>query len=380
MSPSSKFRSHMLREIFEQPNAVLQTVLAMYSSDAGSNGFDGMSFDGMSKVATALQGLKRIVIAASGTSRHAGIAGKQMLESMATIPVEVDYASEFQHSPALTGPETLVMVITQSGETADTLGSLRKAKANGATVVAVANVSDSSIMREADARIETRAGAELAIPSTKAFTAQLAALFLFSLWVAEQTGTISRGQARSQVAELLKIPRQIEAVLASEQRISEISGKYARVDDFIFTGRGIHYPIAMDGALKLKEVAYVHAEGYPLGEVKHGPLALLDESVVTVILAACDSSNPDSVVRYEKSLSGAKEIKERGGRIIMVANDGDTNVTKIADDVLYVPHAPELLLPILEIVPLQLLAHAIATLRGNDMDHPRSLVKSVRTD
>ena len=375
MSPSSKFRSHMLREIFEQPNAVLQTVLAMYSGDAGSNGFDGMS-----KVATALQGLKRIVIAASGTSRHAGIAGKQMLESMATIPVEVDYASEFQHSPALTGPETLVMVITQSGETADTLGSLRKAKANGATVVAVANVSDSSIMREADARIETRAGAELAIPSTKAFTAQLAALFLFSLWVAEQTGTISRGQARSQVAELLKIPRQIEEVLASEQRISEISGKYARVDDFIFAGRGIHYPIAMDGALKLKEVAYVHAEGYPLGEVKHGPLALLDESVVTVILAACDSSNPDSVVRYEKSLSGAREIKERGGRIIMVANDGDTNVTKIADDVLYVPHAPELLLPILEIVPLQLLAHAIATLRGNDMDHPRSLVKSVRTD
>lgn len=365
----------MLREIFEQPNAVLQTVLAMHSADAGSNGFDGMS-----KVASALRGLKRIVIAASGTSRHAGIAGKQMLESMTTIPVEVDYASEFQHSPALTGPETLVMVITQSGETADTLGSLRKAKASGATVVAVANVSDSSIMREADARIETRAGAELAIPSTKAFTAQLAALFLFSLWVAEQTGTISRGYARSQVAELLKIPRQIEAVLASEQRISEISGKYARVDDFIFAGRGIHYPIAMDGALKLKEVAYVHAEGYPLGEVKHGPLALLDESVVTVILAACDSNNPDSVVRYEKSLSGAKEIKERGGRIIMVANDGDANVTEIADDVLYVPRAPELLLPIPEIVPLQLLAHAIATLRGNDVDHPRSLVKSVRTD
>jgi glucosamine--fructose-6-phosphate aminotransferase (isomerizing) len=375
MSPSSKFRSHMLREIFEQPNAVLQTVLAMYSGEAGSNGFDGMS-----QVAAALQGLKRIVIAASGTSRHAGIAGKQMLESMATIPVEVDYASEFQHSPALTGPETLVMVITQSGETADTLGSLRKAKANGATVIAVANVSDSSIMREADARIETRAGAELAIPSTKAFTAQLAALFLFSLWIAEQTGTISRDQARSQVAELLKIPRQIESVLASEQRISEISGKYARVDDFIFAGRGIHYPIAMDGALKLKEVAYVHAEGYPLGEVKHGPLALLDESVVTVILAACDNNDPDSVVRYEKSLSGAKEIKERGGRIIIVANDGDTNVTKIADDVLYVPNAPELLLPILEIVPLQLLAHAIATLRGNDVDHPRSLVKSVRTD
>jgi glutamine---fructose-6-phosphate transaminase (isomerizing) len=370
-----KFRSHMLREIFEQPNAVLKTVLAMHSADAGSNAFDGMH-----KIAAALQGLKRIVIAASGTSRHAGIAGKQMLESMTTIPVEVDYASEFQHSPALTGPETLVMVITQSGETADTLGSLRKAKASGATVVAVANVSDSSIMREADARIETRAGTELAIPSTKAFTAQLAALFLFSLWVAEQTATISRGQARSQVAELLKIPRQIEEVLASEQRISEISGKYARVDDFIFAGRGIHYPIAMDGALKLKEVAYVHAEGYPLGEVKHGPLALLDESVVTVILAACDGKNPDSVVRYEKSLSGAKEIKERGGRIIMVANDGDTNVTQIADDVLYVPRAPELLLPILEIVPLQLLAHAIATLRGNDVDHPRSLVKSVRTD
>ncbi|HZD95210.1 MAG TPA: SIS domain-containing protein, partial [Candidatus Sulfotelmatobacter sp.] len=240
MSQNKTFRSHMFREILEQPNAVLHTVLAMHSANAGSNGFDGMD-----KVVTALQSLKRIVIAASGTSRHAGIAGKQMLESMTTIPVEVEYASEFQHSPALTGPETLVMVITQSGETADTLGSLRKAKAGGATVVAVANVSDSSIMREADARIETRAGKELAIPSTKAFTAQLAALFLFSLWVGEQIGTISRGRAHSSVAELLKIPEKLHQVLESEPRVSEISRTYASVDDFIFAGRGIHYPIAL---------------------------------------------------------------------------------------------------------------------------------------
>jgi glutamine---fructose-6-phosphate transaminase (isomerizing) len=375
MSQNLKFRSHMLREIFEQPDAVLHTVLAMHSADAGYSGFDGMG-----RVAAALHGVKRIVIAASGTSRHAGIAGKEMLESMTTIPVEVEYASEFQHSPAVTGPETLVMVITQSGETADTLGSLRKAKASGATVMAVANVSDSSIMREADARIETRAGKELAIPSTKAFTAQLAALFLFSLWIGEQIGTISRGQARSGITELLKIPGKLSRVLESEARVSEISRKYAGVDDFIFAGRGVHYPIALDGALKLKEVAYVHAEGYPLGEVKHGPLALLDEMVVAVILATCDRSNSESVVRYEKTLSGAKEIKDRGGCLIMVANEGDTQVSGIADDVLYVPDASELLLPILEIVPLQLLAHDIALLRGNDVDHPRSLVKAVLTD
>src|SRR5262249_40371112 len=195
----------------------------------------------------------------------------------------------------------------------------------------------------------------------------------------ERSGGISHGRAQAKMAEVLTIPKKLETVLDADPAVFAISQKYLYADDFLFAGRGIHYPIAMDGALKLKEVAYVHAEGYPLGEVKHGPLALLDESVVTVILAACDNNDPDSVVRYEKSLSGAKEIKERGGRIIMVANDGDTNVTKIADDVLYVPNAPELLLPILEIVPLQLLAHAIATLRGNDVDHPRSLVKSVRT-
>ena len=208
----------------------------------------------------------------------------------------------------------------------------------------------------------------------------MAALFLFSLWIGEQIGTISRGQARSSVAELLKIPEKLSRVLESKPQVSEISEKYAGVDDFIFAGRGIHYPIALDGALKLKEVAYVHAEGYPLGEVKHGPLALLDEMVVSVILATCDRNNSESVMRYEKTLSGAKEIKDRGGRLIMVANHGDIQVAGIADDVLYIPDASELLLPILEIVPLQLLAHDIALLRGNDVDHPRSLVKAVLTD
>jgi len=372
MSRSRQFTSYMLKEIFEQPNAVLQTALAFQSAGPAGN-----SFEGSRKIASILPGIRRILIAASGTSRHAGMVGSFMLESLTGLPVELDYASEFQHSSARVGPETLVVVITQSGETADTLGSLRKARAAGATVVAISNVANSSIMREADARVETKAGPEVAIPSTKAFTAQMTALYMFSLWLAERSGGISHGRAQAKVAEVLTIPKKLETVLDADPAVFAISQKYLYADDFLFAGRGIHYPIAMDGALKLKEVAYVHAEGFPQGEIKHGPLAMIDESVVTVILLTCDPLDPESAIRYEKSVATAKEIKERGSRIIAVANENDSQAGEIADDMLSVPAAPELLLPILEIVPLQLLAHHIASLRGNDVDRPRSLVKSV---
>ena len=365
----------MMKEIFEQPNAVLQTALAFQSA-----GPTGNSFEGSRKIASILPGVNRIVIAASGTSRHAGMIGKFMLESLTGITVQLDFASEFQHSPMRIGPETLVIVITQSGETADTLGSLRKARADGATVVAVSNVANSSIMREADARVETKAGPEIAIPSTKAFTAQITALYMFSLWMAERAGAMSSSRAQAHVAEMLSIPERLETVLEAEPLVLEISQKYLQAGDFLVAGRGIHYPIALDGALKLKEVAYVHAEGFPLGEIKHGPLAMIDDSVVTALLLTCDRSDPESVIRYEKSLTMAREIKDRGSRIIAAANLGDAQAAEIADDLVQIPRAPELLLPILEIVPLQLLAHHIASLRGNDVDRPRSLVKSVVSD
>jgi glucosamine--fructose-6-phosphate aminotransferase (isomerizing) len=372
MSRSRQFTSYMLKEIFEQPDAVLQTALGFQSAGLGD-----MSFAGSRKIASILPAIKRILIAASGTSRHAGMVGSFMLESLTGLPVELDYASEFQHSPARIGAETLVVVVTQSGETADTLASLRKAKAAGATVVAISNVANSSIMREADAQVETKAGPEVAIPSTKAFTAQMTALYIFSLWLAEREGSISRDRAQAKVAEVLTIPQKLDTVLEAEPTILEISRRYLQANDFLFAGRGIHYPIAMDGALKLKEVAYVHAEGFPLGEIKHGPLAMVDESVVTVILLTCDPTDPESVIRYEKSLASTREIKERGGRIIAIASQDDGQAAAIADDTLFVPAAPELLLPIIEIVPLQLLAHHLATLRGNNVDQPRSLVKSV---
>ncbi|HEY7401894.1 MAG TPA: SIS domain-containing protein [Candidatus Angelobacter sp.] len=366
------FTSYMLKEIFEQPDAVRRTVLAFQS-----NGSNSITFAGANRIAPILTGVSRILITASGTSRHAGMVGSFMLESMTGLPVELDFASEFQHSPARIGAETLVVVISQSGQTGDTLASLRKAKAAGASVVAVSNVANSSIMREADAQVETKAGPEVAIPSTKAFTAQMAALYLFSLWLAERKGRLSQSQAQAKVAETLTIPEKLNLALDAGQAVFEISQKYLRADSFLFAGRGIHYPIALDGALKLKEVAYVHAEGFPLGEIKHGPLAMIDESVVTVVLLTCDSKDAESVIRYEKSLATTKEIKERGSRIIALASEGDSQAAAIADDILLLPRAPEMLLPIIEIVPLQLLAHHLASLRGNNVDRPRSLVKSV---
>jgi len=361
----------MLAEIHEQPDSVLKTTLGVNVALKTNR------FDPRKAVKAVLPRTRRIVIAASGTSRHAGLAGKFMLESLTRLPVEVDYASEYQHSPAHIGADTLVVVITQSGETADTLAALRRAKAAGATVIAISNVGDSTSMREADARIETQAGPEIAIPSTKTFTAQLAAFYLFSLWVARRTGVISRDRADSKVSDLLLLPGKLEAALALDTQCSEIAQRYFAFDDFIFAGCGIHYPIAMDGALKLKEVAYVHAEGYPLGEVRHGPLALVDDDEAVVLLATCDRCDPESVSRYGKILSEAREIKRRGGKIIAVVNGEDAVIASLADDLLRIPQASDLLLPILEIVPLQLLAYHIAVLRGNDVDRPRHLVKSV---
>ena len=370
MGQTKNFPHYMLKEIYEQPLAVSET--AQERDVAGRGLVDRMPWS-----LDELKALCRISIAASGTSRHAGIAGKFMLEALARIPTEVDFASEFQHWPVVLDSESLILVITQSGETADTLGAMRKAKKSGAKVLAISNVAECSIMREADFGIQTKAGPELSVPSTKAFTAQLAALFLLALRLAEARGNVSADYARKCIAELMLIPEKLKSTLELDQRCLELARKYCAYDDFFFAGRGVHYAIAMDGALKLKEVSYIHAEGYPSGEILHGPLALIDERVVMVVIATCDPGDAESMVRYEKTISNIKEFKGRSGKVIALACQGDRSVEGLVDDVIYIPAAPDMLSSILEIVPLQLLAYHIAVLRGLDVDRPRSLAKAV---
>lgn len=372
MSQPKHFQHYMLKEIYDQPRAVSETARETGSPDLASTFLERIPWS-----LDECKALNRICIAASGTSRHAGIAGKFMLEALARIPTEVDFASEFQHWPVVLGPEVLILVITQSGETADTLGAMRKAKKSGAKVLAISNVAECSIMREAEVGIHTKAGPELSVPSTKAFTAQLTALFLLALRLGEARGHVTADYARCSIAELSLIPEKLKTVLQMDQQCLDLGRKYYGYDDFFFAGRGIHYAIAMDGALKLKEVSYIHAEGYPSGEILHGPLALIDERVVVVAIATCDPGDSESMVRYEKTISNIKEFKGRSGKVIALACQGDRSVEGLVDDVLYIPAAPDMLSSILEIVPLQLLAYHIAVLRGLDVDRPRSLAKAV---
>jgi len=370
----TRFKHHMLKEIFEQPAAVRDTAKAA-GDDASGGKFYQLSWKN-----AGLEKLSRIVIAASGTSRHAGIAGKFMIESLAGVPVDVDYASEFQLSPVVVSPATPTIVITQSGETADTLAALRKAKNSGSKVITISNVAGSSMMKEADFQIHTKAGPELAVPSTKAFTAQLTALFLFALFLAERRGRIGSDAARESRAELDALPQKLQATLSLDTQCETLARRYARCTDFIFAARGVHCAVAMDGALKLKEVSYLHAEAFPSGEILHGPLATIDENMTVFALAAVDPADSDSQARYEKTLSNLKELKGRSSKVIALAVEGDSRVAKIVEDIIYVPKAPDLLLPILEIVPLQLFAYHIAVLLGRNVDNPRSLAKAVVTD
>jgi glucosamine--fructose-6-phosphate aminotransferase (isomerizing) len=303
-----------------------------------------------------------------------------MIERLARIPVEVDYASEWRYRDPIIAPDTLTMLITQSGETADTIAAQREAKAKGSKTLAICNVVGSMITREAAGTIITHAGPEIGVASTKAFTAQLTALYLFSLFLAQQRGTMTADQAKDAIQELTRIPGKLEHLLTREEECEDLAKEYSRSQDFLFLGRGIHYPIALEGALKLKEVSYIHAEGYPAGEMKHGPNALIDENLPVVIIATRDTKDALSMTRYEKTCSNLKEVKARSGMIIAIATEGDEDIKEAADHVLYVPPAPEELLPILEIVPLQLLAYHIAVRRGCDVDQPRNLAKSVTVE
>ena len=369
------FKHFMLKEIYEQPRTVRDTALGRVSQESGHIFLEPMEIS-----EAEFKSAKKINIIACGTSWHAGQAGKFMIESLARVPVEVDYASEWRYRNPIVDPDTISLVISQSGETADTIAAQREAKAKNSKTLAICNVVGSMITREAAGTIYTHAGPEIGVASTKAFTGQLTALYIFAMYLAQVRGVMKAEQARSAMLELTSIPAKLEHLLTHDDACDELAKRYQKVHDFLFLGRGIHYPIALEGALKLKEISYIHAEGYPAGEMKHGPNALIDENLPVVVIATRDSNNPDSVLRYEKTISNLKEVKARSGVVIALATEGDEEIKESADHVLYIPPAPEELSPILEIVPLQLLAYHIAVRRGCDVDQPRNLAKSVTVE
>lgn len=375
MAEKGGFKHFMLKEIYEQPRAVRDTTLGRVSLDSGK-----VFLDEMSITAEDFRNFESVYIAACGTSWHAGLAAKFMLERLAKIPVEVDYASEYRYRDPLVCAKDLTVLISQSGETADTIAAQRESKAKGSKTLAICNVVGSMIAREAAGTVYTHAGPEIGVASTKAFTAQLTALFLLALHMAEVRGKISFDEARQYIEELTHLPGKLEGVLKLDAETEELAKKYHRANDFLFLGRGIHYPIALEGALKLKEISYIHAEGYPAGEMKHGPNALIDENLPVVIIATQDRQDPNSVLKYEKTISNLQEVKARSGTVIAVATEGDPHIAEHADHVIFLPEVRELLSPILEIVPLQLLAYHIAVRRGCDVDQPRNLAKSVTVE
>ncbi|HEU5400834.1 MAG TPA: isomerizing glutamine--fructose-6-phosphate transaminase [Terriglobales bacterium] len=367
-----EFAHHMSREIFENPAAVRQTIAGRVSPR------DEVVLDDLHLTSTELRELRDIVILASGTSRHAGLIAKVMIQKLASLPVAVDYASEFEYSDTPAGNEgELAVFITQSGETADTLAALRRAAASGARTLAIVNVEGSSLARAAESVLYTCAGTEIAVASTKTFTAQMAACLLLAIYLGRVRGTIDAERERALVKSLRAIPEKLETVLSTEPMCQSLAEKYAIAADFLFLGRSIHFPVAADGALKLKETSYIHAEAYPTGEIKHGPYALIDGTMPVVFIATRDAGDPGSARRYEMTVQNMRDVKERGARVIAIVSDAAEEVHALTKDVITVPGAPELLLPLVEIVPLQLFAYHVARLRGVDVDRPRNLVKAV---
>jgi len=369
------YKHFMLKEIFEQPRAVRDTVVGRVSQQTGQ-----VFLDQMDITPEEFRSFRQAKIVACGTSWHAALAGKFMLESLAHLPVEVDYGSEFRYRDPIVGEDTLTIVISQSGETADTIAAQREAKQKGSRTLAICNVPGSMVTREASGTIITHAGPEIGVASTKAFTSQLAALYLLALYLGQVRGRLNAAQCRAHIQELLKIPHKLERVLSRDASYEELARRLFRASDFLFLGRGVHFPIALEGALKLKEISYIHAEGYPAGEMKHGPNALIDENLPVVVLAACDRSSPTGRLLYDKTLSNIQEVKAREGVVVAVTVEGDEQVRSLVDHVIEIPLAEELLLPILEVVPLQLLAYHIAVRRGCDVDQPRNLAKSVTVE
>jgi len=370
------YKHFMLKEIWEQPRAITDTTLGRVSLDSGS------VFLGEMKISDhELASASSLSIAACGTSWHAALTGKYMIERLARLPVDVDYASEYRYRSPIADPTTLGVLITQSGETADTLAAQREMIALGSKTVAICNVVDAMVAREAHGAIYTHAGPEIGVASTKAFTAQLTALFLLALKLGQLRGKLDVEQSVKLIEELSRVPSKIDEVLRSRsEQCERLAKEFSNARDFLYLGRGIHFPIALEGALKLKEVSYIHAEGYPAGEMKHGPNALIDENLPVVVLATHDQSDPASKLRYEKTLSNIQEVTARSGRVIAVATEGDSTIGSLVEHVIYIPPAIELLAPLIEIVPLQLLSYYVAVRRGCDVDQPRNLAKSVTVE
>ena len=376
MAEKGGFKHFMLKEIYEQPRSVRDTVQGRISLDTGH-----VFLDEMNNITEAdFKRFTSIKIAACGTSWHAGLAGKYMIEQLARVPVDVDYASEFRYRDPVLDENTLLLVISQSGETADTIAALREAKDLGAKVLAICNVQGSMITREADGTILTHAGPEIGVASTKAFTGQMIALYLLGLYLGQLRGTLSEKEAMHHAQQLAELPVKLEHLLNESDEIEELSKEFFRSTDFLYLGRGINFPVALEGALKLKEISYIHAEGYPAGEMKHGPNALIDERLPVLFINTREEGNRASELRYEKTHSNIVEVKAREGIVISVLTEGDTMSSMVSDHVIEIPPASDLLCPILSIIPLQLLAYHIAVRRGCDVDQPRNLAKSVTVE
>ena len=369
------YQHFMLKEIFEQPRAVRDTTLGRVGQETGR-----IFLDEMDITPAEFAAFKQVKIIACGTSWHAGLSGKFMIEKLARIPCEVDYGSEFRYRDPIVLADTLTIVISQSGETADTLAAQREAKSKGSRTLAICNVVGSMITREAAGTVYTHAGPEIGVASTKAFTCQLTALFILAMYLGQANGNLGEEESRTLVQELVHLPGKLETVLSHDAVYEALGKELHRTTDFLFLGRGVHVPIALEGALKLKEISYIHAEGYPAGEMKHGPNALIDEKLPVVVLATHDSSSPESCLLYDKTLSNIQEVKARDGIVLAIVTQGDDKVHKVADYVIEIPPSSELLTPILAIVPLQLLAYHIAVRRGCDVDQPRNLAKSVTVE
>jgi glucosamine--fructose-6-phosphate aminotransferase (isomerizing) len=368
MAEKGGYRHFMLKEIYEQPRAITDTFRGRLAPETGHVILPEVNLD-----PSVVRGFSRVVVLACGTSYHVAMLAKTMIERLAGLPAEADLGSEFRYRDAVVGPETLVIAISQSGETADTLGAVKAARMKGCPILAITNVVGSALARESSGVLYTHAGPEIGVASTKCFTAQIVAAYLVALWLGRARGAITAEDVKKRIQELLEIPRMVETALELDGQVDALARQLSGVTDFLFLGRGLQYPIALEGALKLKEISYIHAEGYAGGEMKHGPIALIDDRMPVVCLAPRDGS-------YDRMIGNIEEVRAREGRVIAIVNHDDRNVAAKAQHVIEVPPAADLLAPIVTVIPLQLLAYHIAVRRGCDVDQPRNLAKSVTVE
>jgi glucosamine--fructose-6-phosphate aminotransferase (isomerizing) len=368
MAEKGGYKHFMLKEIMEQPRAITDTIRGRISEDRSEIVFEGLDSD-----RKMVKKINKIALVACGTSYHAALVGRYLIESLCRIPVEVDIGSEFRYRDPLVDEKTLLVAISQSGETADTLAALREGRKRGARTLAICNVVESSLSRESDYTIFTHAGPEIGVASTKAFSTQLVTLYLISLFLGKRSGHIDHPHMEEFIGELVRLPHLLEEVVREQKEIERIARKYVHAENFLYLGRGINYPIALEGALKLKEISYIHAEGYPAGEMKHGPIALIDREMPVVVLATRDDT-------YEKVMNNIEEVHAREGRIIALASQDDTEIASKVEDVISIPPSISALTPVLLTIPLQLLAYYVADFKGNDVDQPRNLAKSVTVE